>query len=174
MNIARLAWHGISSMSRKRKIAAGAVIGLMGMLAGTAAALSNISFNIGTVASYDFGGFGPGYPIPATIQIHGFTVNPGESFPWHYHKGLSYVILVRGTLTENHLIGPNRCHKEELTAGNAFVESPGQVHTVSNTGDDVAVVWWATIFPKKDGIVQFSPEFKTGGTYPVNAPNCED
>lgn len=53
-------------------------------------------------------------------------------------------------------------------------ESPGQVHTVTNNGADVAVIWWSTIFPKSDGIVEFSPEFKAGGTYFVTAPNCED
>ena len=173
MKIARLAWQRVRRMSREGKIAAGTAIVLTCILAGTAAALSNTSFTIGTVANYDFGGFGPGYPIPATIQIHAFTMNPGDTVPWHYHKGLSYVILARGTLTEHHLVGPDRCAKHELTAGSAFVESPGQVHTVTNTGDDVAVIYWSTIFPKKDGIVQFTPEFKSGGVYPVNAPDCD-
>jgi len=174
MKIARLAWQRIHCMSPRRKIAASTAIVLMGILAGTAAALSNFSFTIGTVARYDFGGFGPGYPVPATIQIHAFTMNPGDTVPWHYHKGLSYVILAHGTLTEHHLVGPDRCASEELRAGSAFVEPPGQVHSVTNKGDEVAVIWWSTIFPKRDGIVQFSPEFKSGGVYPVTAPNCDD
>jgi quercetin dioxygenase-like cupin family protein len=173
MRIARLAWQRVHRMSPRRKIAAGTAVVLMGLLAGTAAALSNFSFTLGTVASYDFGGFGPGYPIPATIQIHAFTMNPGDTIPWHYHKGLSYVILARGTLTEQHLVGPDRCASEELTAGSAFVESPGQVHSVTNRSDEVAVIWWSTIFPKKDGIVQFTPEFKSGGVYLVSRPNCD-
>ena len=159
-------------MSRKGKISAGIAIGLVTVLAGTALALSSISFKIGTVASYDFGGFGPGYPIPATIQIQAFTMKPGDTVPWHYHKGVSYVILSHGTLTEQHVVGPDQCASEELTAGSAFVEPPALVHSVTNTGNDVAVIWWATIFPKSDGIVQFSPEFKSGGVYPVNAPSC--
>ena len=93
-------------MTRKRKISIGIVIALMTVLTGTALALSSISFNTGTVASYDFGGFGPGFPIPATIQIQKFTLKPGETIPWHFHKGVSYVILSRGTLTEQHLVGP--------------------------------------------------------------------
>ena len=160
-------------MSRKRKISIGIVIALMTVLTGTALALSSISFNIGTVASYDFGGFGPGFPIPATIQIQTFTLKPGETIPWHFHKGVSYVILSRGTLTEQHLVGPGQCESEELTAGSAFVESPGQVHSVTNTGHDDAVISWSTVFPKSDGIVQFNPEFKSGGIYLVTAPNCK-
>jgi len=161
-------------MSRKRKISVGVVIALVTVLTGTVLALSSISFKLGTIASYDFGGFGPGFPIPATMQIQAFKLNPGETIPWHYHKGVSYVILSRGTLTEQHLVGPaSQCASEELTAGSAFVESPGQVHSVTNTGQDVAVISWATIFPKKDGIVQFNPEFKSGGIYLVTAPNCK-
>ncbi len=175
MKIGRLAWQGVHCKWREGKIAVGTVMAFMAILAGTAAAaLSNISFTIGTVASYDFGGFGPGYPVPGTIQIHAFTMKPGDAVPWHYHKGASYVILARGTLIERHVVAPDRCASEELTAGSAFVEPPGQVHSVTNNGNEVAVIWWSTIFPKSDGIVQFSPEFKSGGVYPVSVPNCDD
>jgi len=148
------------------------VIGLVTVLAGTALALSNISLSLGTVASYDFGGYGPGYPVPGTIQIHAFKMNPGDIVPWHYHKGTSYVIVARGALTEQHIIGPNQCTSEEVKSGSAFVETPGLVHSITNTGNDVAVIWWATVFPESDGIVQFSHEFRAGGVYPVNPPNC--
>lgn len=150
-------------MSRRVRMSAGIAIGLVTVLAGTALAISNITFKLGTISSYDFGGFGPGYPVPGTIQIQGFKMNPGETVPWHFHKGVSYVILAHGTLTEQHVVGPDQCASEELTQGNAFVENPGQVHTVSNTGRDVAAIWWATIYPKSDG---------PGGIYPATPPNC--
>jgi len=160
-------------MSRKRKITAAIVVVLVATLvAGSALALTGIAFTIGTIASYDFGGFGPGHPTPATVQIQAFVMKPGDTIPWHYHKGTSYVILERGTLTEQHVVGPNQCASEEVTAGNAFVEPPGLVHTVTNSGDDAAVIWWATVFPQSDGIAQFSPAFKSGGVYPANPPNC--
>ena len=92
-------------LSRKAKISAVVAISLVTILAGTALALSNIALKLGTVASYDFGGYGPGYPVPATIQIHAFKMNPGDTVPWHYHKGVSYVILAHGTLTEQHVVG---------------------------------------------------------------------
>lgn len=149
-------------MSRKAKMGL-MVISLMTVLAGTALAMSNIVFKLGTISSYDFGGYGPGYPVPGTIQIQGFKMNPGDTVPWHFHKGLSYVILAHGTLTEQHVVGPDQCASEELTQRSAVVEGPGQVHTVTNTGKDVAVIWWATIYPNSDG---------PGGIYPANPPNC--
>ena len=157
-------------MSRKRKLMV-ALVAILAMV-GTAVALANFSFTVGEVASYDFGGFGPGYPIPALMQIEGLTLKPGESITWHYHKATSYVILARGTLTEQHIVGPGQCSSVELNAGSAFIENPGEVHTVSNTGTDTAVIWWSTVFPKKDGIQHFSNEFKSGGVYIVSAPNC--
>ena len=159
-------------MSRKRRIAAGVVVALTTVLAGAALALSDISFIAGTTASFDFGAFGPGYPVPGTVQIQAFTVAPGETIPWHFHKATSYVVLARGTLTEQHLAGPNQCVSEEFGAGTAFVEPPGAVHTVTNTGHEAAVIWGATVFPQSDGVVRFTPSFTSGGTYPAPAPNC--
>ena len=111
--------------------------------------------------------------MPGTVQIHAFTMNPGDSIPWHYHKGVSFVMLAHGSLTEQHVVGANQCESEELTVGSAFVESPGAVHNVTNTGSDVTVIWWATVFPKSDGIVQFTSDFRAGGVYPVEAPQCQ-
>jgi hypothetical protein len=159
-------------LSRKGKVSVGLAIGLVTILAGTALALSNISFNLGTTSNYDFGAFGPGYPVPGTIQIQAFVMKPGDAIPWHYHKGVSYVILSRGTLTEQHLVGANQCESEELSAGSAFVEPAGLVHSVTNTGNGSAEIWWATIFPQSDGIAQFSPQFQSGGVYPANPPQC--
>jgi len=175
MKTGRLILQRVQHLSRKGQIAAGAAIVVMGMLAGIAAAApENISLHTGTIANYDFGGFGPGYPVPGTIQIHGLTLQPGDTIPWHYHKGVSYVILKRGTLTETHLVGAHRCAKETLRAGGAFTESPGQVHTITNNSAEVAVIWWSTAFPESDGITVFSPDFRAGSTYFVTAPDCED
>jgi hypothetical protein len=149
-------------MSRRGKTVTVALV-VVTLMAGTALAISNTIFKLGTIASYDFGAYGPGYPVPGTIQIQGFRMDPGASVSWHYHKGLSYVILSHGTLTEEHVVGPNQCASEELTAGSAFVEGPNQVHSVTNTGKGIAVVWWATIYPASDA---------PGGIYPANDPNC--
>jgi len=159
-------------MSRKRRIATGVVVALMTVLVGSAFALSSISFTTGSVASYDFGAFGPGYPVPGTVQLQAFVVAPGETIPWHFHKATSYVVLARGTLTEQHVAGPGRCESEEFGAGTAFVEPPGAVHTVTNSGGDAALIWWATVFPASDGVARIRPSFKSGGVYPAEVPSC--
>jgi hypothetical protein len=159
-------------MTRSQKRSIGILVGVVAVFVGSAFALSNVALLLGTVPAYDFGVSGPGYPVPATVQIHAFTIKPGESLPWHFHKATSYVILAHGKLTEEHLVGPNQCVSEEFAAGTAFVESPGEVHNVKNTGGNVAVIWWATVFPQSDGIVEFAPGFKAGGVYPVTTPNC--
>lgn len=87
-------------MSRKKTIALSLIA--VAILVGTAMAFSNISLVLGTIPSYDFGNkFGGAQP--ATIQFHTFTMKPGDTVPWHYHKALSYVVLERGTLTEAHV-----------------------------------------------------------------------
>src|SRR5262249_6474506 len=159
-------------LSRKGKVSVGLAIGLVTILAGTALALSDISFTLGTIASYDFGGFGPGYSVPGTIQIQAFVMKRGDTIPWHYHKGVSYVILSHGTLTEQHLVGPDQCESEELSAGSALFTPADLVHSVTTPGNDVVVIWWATISPQSAGIAHFSPELKSGGFYPANPPHC--
>ena len=158
------------SLSRKAKaITAVAAISLATILATTAFALSNISLTLGST-EYDFG---DGNPISATVQIHEFNMKPGDTIPWHFHKAPSYVILKRGTLTETHYDPQTgQCHSEQVTAGNAFVEPPGLVHTVTNTGNGDAIILWSTVFPKSDGVVEFTPSFKVGGVYLVSQPNC--
>ena len=156
-------------LSRKaRVISAVAAISLVTILGTTAFPLSNISLTLGSTV-YDFGDG----PIPATVQIHVFTMKPGDTIPWHFHKAPSYVILKRGTLTEQHFDPQTgRCDSEQVTAGDAFVEPPGLVHTITNTGHRDAVISWSTVFPESDGVVEFTPSFKVGGVYPVAPPNC--
>jgi quercetin dioxygenase-like cupin family protein len=160
--------------SKKAKIAAFIVVGVLTVWVGTSYALTNLSLLLGTTTSYDFGGYGPGYAVPATVQIQAFTLKPGEGVPWHYHKAPSYVIVTHGKLTMQQLVGPDQCTSHEMPRGSGFVENPGMVHTVANTGHGIAVVWWATVYPKSDPIVQYTPEFKSGGIYPVPTPSCSE
>ena len=164
-----------------RRIAGGSVVGVLTILAGTAFALSNISLTLGSLPSYDFGTIslttGETYTVgtkPATVQFHTFTVKPGESINWHYHRALAYVVIEHGTLSEVHVQADGTCSAPEtFGAGSGFVEEPGEVHMVANTGRDAAVVTWATAFPTEDGVHQILPQFTVGGVYPPpNPPSC--
>ena len=142
------------------------VMGTLVALVVSAAALSILFTLHGTVASYDFGGFGPGHPVPGTVEIQAFNMKPGDVIPWHYHKGLTYVILARGNVTEQDVEGPgpNDCGPINLdAAGTAFVEPPGRIHTLTNPGPGAATIYFATIFPKDD------PD---GDAKFVDPPNC--
>jgi len=133
-------------------------------LAGATFGFSLLFSYQGTVAAYDFGGFGPGHDMPGTVEIQAFTLNPGENVPWHYHKGLSYVVLVQGNLAEQELTRDGGCATPHtFKHGAAFVETPGRWHTVTNTGNGTAVAYWATIYPKGD------PD---GDAVFVNPPSC--
>jgi quercetin dioxygenase-like cupin family protein len=117
----------------------------------------------GTVDSFDFGEFGPGHPVPGTIEIQAFNLRPGEVVPWHFHKGTSYVMVVRGHLIEQDLTPEGGCGGVgALEAGQAFVEPAGRVHQVMNPGPGAVTIYWATIFPQ-------------GGTdlnFVENGPTC--
>jgi len=144
-------------------------LGVVGLsvagLAGLAFAFSVLFTYQGTAAGYDFEGFGPGHDIPGTVEIQGFTLDPGEVVPWHYHKGLSYVVLGEGTLTEQELTKAGKCGSPRtFRRGAAFVETPGRIHTVTNSGTTTAILYWATIYPKGD------PD---GDTVFVDPPNCQ-
>ncbi len=137
------------------------------VLATTAFAFATMWTYQGTVADYDFGAFGPGYPVPGTVQIQALTLKPGDVVPYHFHQSLSYVILAHGNVTEQELDGPNNCGPINLfAAGSAFVETPGRIHSITNPGPGAAIIYWATIFPKDD------PD---GGTKFVDPqPNCSN
>ncbi len=135
----------------KTMMRTGLALCVMATLAGTAVAFSTLFTVQGTVASYDFGSFGPGHPVPGTVEIQAFTMKPGDVIPWHYHKGLSYVIVARGAVTEQELTEQNTCGPIMPEGpASAFVEPPGKKHTVANPGPGAAIIYWATVYPQGD------------------------
>ena len=61
------------------------------------------------------------------------TVVPGGSSGWHSHPGGAIVVVQQGSLTVYESVG-GRCEITTYTAGQAFVERPGEVDQVINTG----------------------------------------
>jgi quercetin dioxygenase-like cupin family protein len=61
------------------------------------------------------------------------TVQPGGSAGWHSHPGGAIVVVQQGALT---VYSPDagRCTVTTYSAGQAFIERPGEVDNVLNTG----------------------------------------
>ena len=66
----------------------------------------------------------------AMVQI---TVVPGGSSGWHSHPGGAIIIVKQGTETVHQSVG-SQCQIETRSAGDAFIERPGEVDQVVNTG----------------------------------------
>jgi hypothetical protein len=72
------------------------------------------------------------------------TFAPGEAFPWHFHPGPLWGVIVSGTLTEDEGCGTAL---NVYPAGSAFSETPGRVHRVFNNGTEPVVINFTTVVP---------------------------
>ena len=79
------------------------------------------------------------------IAMAQITVNPGGSSGWHSHPGGAIIIVQAGTLTTYRSVG-RKCESTTYVAGQAFIERPGEVDQVLNTGS-VPYVLYVT-FPR--------------------------
>jgi quercetin dioxygenase-like cupin family protein len=79
------------------------------------------------------------------IVMAQITVNPGGSSGWHSHPGGAIIIVQAGTITTYHSVG-RKCEATTYTAGQAFIERPGEVDQVLNAGS-VPYVLYVT-FPR--------------------------
>jgi quercetin dioxygenase-like cupin family protein len=68
------------------------------------------------------------------IVMAQITVVPGGSSGWHSHPGGAIIIVKQGDeVTVNRSIG-SQCQISKYKAGDAFIERPGEVDDVVNTG----------------------------------------
>lgn len=102
----------------------------------------------------------------ATVMFQELVIQPGISTGFHYHRALSYVVLVKGTLTEQK---GGDCSIETHSAGSAFLENPNEVHDVTNNGPENVILIWATVFPKGD----FPPGDVFSGVYVPTTTPCQ-
>ena len=78
-------------------------------------------------------------PLGGTdVAMAQITVNPRGSSGWHSHPGGAIIVVAQGTLTKYRAapIGRagDRCEAATYSAGQAFIEAPGEVDQVINTG----------------------------------------
>jgi quercetin dioxygenase-like cupin family protein len=70
------------------------------------------------------------------------TIQPRGSSGWHMHPGGAIVIVKQGEVTVYRSIG-SQCDATIYTAGQAFIERPGDVHDAVSTGS-IPYVAYAT------------------------------
>jgi quercetin dioxygenase-like cupin family protein len=67
------------------------------------------------------------------VAMAQITVNRGGSSGWHSHPGGAIIIVKEGSLTTYSPVG-DQCRTTTYSAGQAFIERPGEVDDVLNTG----------------------------------------
>ena len=73
------------------------------------------------------------------------TVDPGGSSGWHSHPGGAIIVVKQGTPTVYRAIG-SQCQSTTYSAGDAFIERPGEVDDVLNAGTAPYVLY--VTFPR--------------------------
>jgi quercetin dioxygenase-like cupin family protein len=91
--------------------------------------LTNVPLARGTDVSNGTIAFQFGTDV-AMAQI---TVNPGGSSGWHAHPGSAIIVVQQGALTVHQSRG-SECQTATYRAGQAFIERPGEVDDVINSG----------------------------------------
>lgn len=81
----------------------------------------------------------------ADVAMAQVTVQEGGSSGWHSHPGGAIIIVKQGTLTVYRALG-SQCRAETYRAGQAFIERPGEVDQVVNTGSEPFVLY--VTFPR--------------------------
>jgi quercetin dioxygenase-like cupin family protein len=73
------------------------------------------------------------FQVGTDVVMAQITVIPGGSSGWHSHPGGAIVVIKEGVLTVHRSVG-NQCQTTTYSAGQAFIERPGEVDDVVNTG----------------------------------------
>ena len=79
------------------------------------------------------------------VALAQITVTPGGSSGWHSHPGGAIVVVQQGSLTVYESVG-SKCEITTYTAGQAFIERPGELDQVINTGTTPYVLF--VTFPR--------------------------
>ena len=71
--------------------------------------------------------------VGADVAMAQITVDPGGSSGWHSHPGGAIIVVKQGSLTVYSPVG-RKCETTTYSAGQAFIERPGEVDDVLNAG----------------------------------------
>jgi quercetin dioxygenase-like cupin family protein len=71
--------------------------------------------------------------VGTDVAMAQITVDPGGSSGWHSHPGGAIIVVKQGSLTVYSPVG-SKCETTTYSAGQAFIERPGEVDDVLNAG----------------------------------------
>ena len=71
--------------------------------------------------------------VGTDVAMAQITVEPGGTSGWHSHPGGAIVVVKQGSLTVYGSAG-SQCQITTYSAGQAFIERPGEVDDVTNAG----------------------------------------
>lgn len=97
------------------------------------------------------------------VAMAQITVDPGGSSGWHSHPGGAIIVVKQGELTVYRALG-RQCQAETYSAGQAFIERPGEVDQVVNTGSVPFVL--VVTFPRVPQGVSARTDEPNPGTCP--------
>jgi len=83
--------------------------------------------------------------VGTDVAMAQITVDPGGSTGWHSHPGGAIIVVKQGTPTLYRAIG-SQCRSITYSAGDAFIERPGEVDDVLNAGSAPYVLY--VTFPR--------------------------
>ena len=101
--------------------------------------------------------------VGTDVAMAQITVDPGGSSGWHSHPGGALIVVQTGTLTVYRSVG-GQCQPTTYRTGQAFIERPGEVDDVLNTGT-VPYVLFVT-FPRVPQGVSARTDEPDPGTCP--------
>lgn len=87
------------------------------------------------------------------------TVEPGGSSGWHSHPGGAIIVVKQGSITVHAAVG-SQCQIETYSAGDAFIERPGEVDQVTNNDSTTPYILLVTF-----------PRVPTGGSPRIDQPD---
>ena len=87
------------------------------------------------------------------------TVEPGGSSGWHSHPGGAIIVVKQGSITVHAAVG-SQCQIETYSAGDAFIERPGEVDQVTNNDSTMPYILLVTF-----------PRVPTGGSPRIDQPD---
>jgi quercetin dioxygenase-like cupin family protein len=83
--------------------------------------------------------------VGTDVAMAQITVDPGGSSGWHSHPGGAIIVVKAGTLNVYRSVG-GQCQTETYSAGQAFIERPGELDNVLNMSSSPYILF--VTFPR--------------------------